>query len=106
MNPVLIRRAGWRGFDFGREDERAAMARLLGGIVERNHPKSGCMISALVKYLDENDAGPGFYRLSTQMGLLPSGASSKAKEQFWVGQVTCAYERYARSGGAKSCADA
>ena len=30
------------------------------------------MLSAIVIYLNENDAGPGFYRLASLMGLLPA----------------------------------
>src|SRR5690349_18377835 len=61
MNSVLARRTGLPGFDFEQADERAAMGYLLGLIVERDYPKSGFMISALVHYLGANDAGPGFY---------------------------------------------
>ena len=37
------------------------MGALLEVIGERNRPESGVMITALVNYLDQNDAGPGFY---------------------------------------------
>jgi hypothetical protein len=60
LNATLARRTSLPGFDFDRQDERAAMAHLLGLIVERNRPATGLMISALVTYLDANDAGPGF----------------------------------------------
>lgn len=33
------------------------------------------MLSAIVHYLDQNDAGPGFYSLAGQMGLLPKGVT-------------------------------
>jgi hypothetical protein len=82
LNAVLIRRARIAGFDFERADERAAIGHLLGMIVERNHPTTGLVISALVHYLDANDAGPGFYALAMQLGLLPHGASSQAKLEF------------------------
>lgn len=48
LNATLVRRTGMSGFDFERADERAAMGHLLGRIVERNHPTTGLMISALV----------------------------------------------------------
>jgi hypothetical protein len=57
LNATLIRRTCLPGFDFSRQDERAAMGHLLGLIVERNRPSSRLMISALVTYLDSNDAG-------------------------------------------------
>ncbi len=48
LNTVLIRRTGTPGFDFARDDERAAMGHLLGRVVDRNYPKTGFMITALV----------------------------------------------------------
>jgi hypothetical protein len=95
LNATLARRTGMAAFDFEREDERAAMGRLLGLIVERNYATTGLMISALVHYLGANDAGPGFYTLARQLGLLPRGASSQAKLEFWIGQVNALHEHYA-----------
>ncbi|MEU9441516.1 hypothetical protein AB0D42_11475 [Streptomyces sp. NPDC048304] len=97
MNSVLARRTGLPGFDFEQADERAAMGHLLGLIVERDYPASGLMISALVHYLGANDAGPGFYTLAQQLGLLPKGSSATAKLQFWIGQVNSLHELHAPS---------
>lgn len=94
LNATLIRRTGLRGFDFGRADERAAMGHLLYLIVEQNRPSTGLMVSALVTYLDANDAGTGFYALARELGLLPSNASSQTKFEFWVAQVQALYEYY------------
>jgi len=52
------------------------------------------MISALVTYLDANDAGTGFYAFAQQLGLLPPNASAPARLDFWVGQVKALYEYY------------
>lgn len=61
LNATLERRTGLRPFDFGMQAERAAVGHLLGLIVqERNRPVTHLMISALVIYLDGNDAGSGF----------------------------------------------
>ena len=88
LNATLTRRTHLRGFDFGRQDERAAMGHLLGLIVERNYPTTKLMISALVIYLDENDAGSGFYGLAQQLqGLLRPGANKDEKLDFWQDQV-------------------
>jgi hypothetical protein len=100
LNVTLMRRTGLPGFDFSRQDERAAMGHLLGLIVERNRPATGLMISALVTYLDANDAGPGFYALAQQLGDLARGASASAKFDFWVSQVKALHQRYA-SGHSK-----
>ena len=56
LNTVLNARTGLRPFDFNLDGERAAMGQLLGRIVERERPKSGHMIWALVIDLGENDA--------------------------------------------------
>jgi hypothetical protein len=94
LNTTLSRRTGVVEFDFGQAEERAAMGHLLGLIVERNYPTTNLMISALVLYLDANDAGSGFYVLAKQLGLLPVSASADAKLGFWVRQVTALHEFY------------
>ena len=94
MNAILQRRTGLSGFDFGRADERAAMRHLLYLIVQNNRLESGLMISALVTYLNANDAGTGFYALAQELGLLPRNASRTAKEAFWFDQVAKLYNAY------------
>ena len=94
---MLARRTGLPGFDFEQADERAAMGHLLGLVVERDYPESKLMISALVHYLGANDAGPGFYTLAQQLGLLPRGSSAMAKLEFWIGQVNSLHELHAPS---------
>ena len=95
MNSVLARRTGQALFDFSEARDRAAMGHLLGRIVNEDVQETGLMISALVHYLDQNDAGSGFYALATQLGLLPHGASSDAKFDFWVRQVSAIHDYYA-----------
>ena len=96
MNDVLERRTGLRRFDFNQAAERAAMGYLLGRIVtERNKPETGLMISALVIYLNGNDAGSGFYALAQELGELPPGSlSASVKESFWIKQLNETYARY------------
>jgi len=88
MSVTLARRTGCPPFDFSEQVERAGMGYLLGRIVQETYPTVGAMMSALVVYLDANDAGPGFYQLAQDMGLLPRGASKHAREAFWIQQVT------------------
>jgi hypothetical protein len=95
LNATLVRRTGLRGFDFDRQDERSAMGHLLGLVVQDNYPETRLMLSALVHYLDSNDAGPGFYALAQEYELLPRGASKATKETFWVGQVSAIHDFYA-----------
>ena len=97
LNAVLIHRTGLRGFDFSQKDGRAAMGELLGRIVaqdQQDHP--GLMISALVAYLNENNAGAGFYDLAQHNGLLPHGASPQSKERFWIEQVRANHAAHGR----------
>lgn len=98
LNAVLVRRTGKPGFDFARDDERAAMGHLLGRVVDRNYPTTGFMITALVHYLNANDAGAGFYQLAMDMGLLQRGASAKAKEELWITQINGIYHHYKKQG--------
>ncbi|MFJ8696973.1 hypothetical protein [Streptomyces roseolilacinus] len=100
LNTVLARRTGLRGFDFAHPEERAALGHLLGLIVlddQRRRPCAGegdpLMLSAVVRYLNANDAGPGFYKLAQELGFLRRGASPDEKLAFWSRQVTLVYQR-------------
>jgi hypothetical protein len=79
LDATLRRRTGMRGFDFEQDSERAAMGHLLGLIVESNRPTTDLLISALVQYLHANDAGPGFYALAVEVGMLPRRSTALAK---------------------------
>lgn len=94
LNTTLTRRTGLPGFNFEHAEERAAMGHLLGLIVERNYPSTKLMISALVVYLNANDAGPGFFTLATQLGLLPRKSSSQQRLDFWGAQLNGIYGYY------------
>jgi hypothetical protein len=96
LNTVLGQRTSTRTFDFDLDSERAAMGELLGTITERERPTSGHMISALVIYLNENDAGPGFYRLAERNGDLPKGSTKDERLRFWSDEVRQVHEYYRR----------
>jgi hypothetical protein len=96
MNFVMHQRTGVRPFDFDQDGERAAMGQLLGRISEEGSlPAKRVLISALVNYLDSNDAGPGFYKFARRMGLMPPGLSASARWEWWAGHVREVFERYA-----------
>ncbi|MCP3759106.1 hypothetical protein [Streptomyces sp. TBY4] len=97
LNATLVQRVDTSGFDFSRADERAAMGHLLWLIVERNRPESGLMLSALVFYLNSNEAGPGFFGLAQELGQLSAKASRRQKEEFWVDQLRQLEERYSHT---------
>ncbi len=72
------------------------MGYLLGRVSDREFSRTGVLISAIVNYLDANDAGPGFYKLAQTKGLLPHGQSRAQQWEFWathVGEVFAAYRR-------------
>jgi hypothetical protein len=96
LNATLVRRTSLRGFDFSRADERAAMGHLLYLIVETNRPATNLMISALVSYLDANDAGGGFYSYAQDLGLLSRKASAEEKLTFWIEQVNALHTHYSQ----------
>jgi hypothetical protein len=69
---------------------------ILGDIVRETIGESGVMMSAIVVYIDRNDAGPGFYKLAQLLGLLPPSATADDKLRFWSGQVKQVLEKYRR----------
>jgi hypothetical protein len=94
LNTVLQRRTGCRPFDFELDYDRAALGHLLGQIVHRNYPATGLIISALVKYLNENNAGPGFYDMALHYGNLKRRTPA-ARYDFWVAEVGRVHDHYA-----------
>jgi hypothetical protein len=96
MNDVVTSRAHVRRFDFSHEIDRAGMGYLLGLIVAKTFPELEFMLSALVIYLNDNDAGDGFYKLASEMGLLRATASKAQREAFWVAQLNAAYSHFGR----------
>lgn len=95
FNAALVKRTGVRGFDFDRESDRAAVGELLGHISDTMIDRTGgLLLSALVQYLDANDAGPGFYTLARRKGLdVPARADDRML--FWAGHVKAIHDRCA-----------
>lgn len=96
LSSTLARRHGARAFDFDLESERAAMGYLLGRAVDVELAVSGLMASAIVLYLNRNDAGPGFFKKAQEVGLLSRRATEPERDRFWQEQVRAVHERYAR----------
>ncbi len=69
---------------------------MLGDTVKRTVGETRVMLSAIVAYIDHNDAGPGYYSLAVQLGLLPNTATADDKLMFWSVQVAKVHELYAR----------
>lgn len=95
VNSALAQ-AGHRPFDFSLPRDRNAVGALLGDVVQRTIGDTGIMLSAIVAYIDRNDAGPGFYSLAVQLGLLSNVATSDDKLMFWSSQVGKIHDLYAR----------
>lgn len=96
LNAVLVRRTGVKGFDFEQGPERAALGELLGQISDDSFTDTGgLLISALVQYVDANDAGPGFYALAKAKGL-PVPVNAGDRQLFWAGHVGALHRHYAR----------
>lgn len=94
LNSVLHRRTGARPFDFSKDSERAAMGALLGEVAWNQLPVVGALVSSIVLYLNENDAGSGFYRLAVELNLLTPKPTADQKLVFWASQVKATYEYY------------
>lgn len=87
-NEELAARTGQPPFDFGQQADRAAMGYLLGRISRnRSWPASRLLISALVRYQDEADAGPGFFNLAREVGLIHRSLSGLERLEFWLRHV-------------------
>lgn len=101
LNSALARR-GHVPFDFDLDRDRTAVGMLLGDAVRSSIGDSGVMVSAIVAYIDRNDAGPGFYKFATQLGLLPNTATADDKIAFWSQQVKAVHEQHARPARQRS----
>lgn len=97
LNTVLARRTHLARFDFDLDSERAALGELLGQVSEDTVVEAGgLLISALVQYLNANDAGPGFYVLARQRGL-PVPGRLEDRQIFWAGHVGALHDLYAQT---------
>lgn len=94
LNTVLGQRTDARIFDFDKDSERAAMGALLGEVAQIHLAEVGALVSAIVIYLNENDAGPGFYRMASASGLLGSKPTADQRLTFWAEQVKIVHEHY------------
>jgi hypothetical protein len=84
-NEELAARTGQPTFDFNQQAGRAAMGYLLGRISRnRSWPASGLLISALVRYQDQADAGPGFFDLARDLGLIQRRLPDLDRLEFWL----------------------
>jgi hypothetical protein len=87
-NEELAARTDQPAFNFGQQADRAAMGYLLGRIsLNRSFPVSRLLISALLRYHGEADAGPGFFNLAREVGLIHGSMSELERLEFWIRHV-------------------
>jgi hypothetical protein len=87
-NEEMATRTGQSAFDFGQQAGRAAMGYLLDRISRnRSWPVSQLLISALVRYQGEADAGPGFFNLAREVGLIHGPLPDLERLEFWLRHV-------------------
>lgn len=87
-NLELAARTGQPAFNFGQQSDRAAMGFLLGRISRnRSWSMSRLLISALVRYHGEADAGPGFFNLAREVGLIHGSVTDLERLEFWLRHV-------------------
>lgn len=94
LNATLKERTGLACFDFARAEDRATMGHLLGRVSRDAVSEGKPMLSSIVIYLNENDAGSGFYKLAEELALLDTGSSADAKLDFWVQQMNLVHRDF------------
>lgn len=79
--------------DFGSPADRNAIAHLLGRLADRSYSEclaageEPVMISALCKFMYENDAGDGFYRKALELRLITENRYKDRRHRFeWWAQ--------------------
>ena len=87
-NDELAARTGQPRFDFDQRAGPATMGYLLGRISRnRSWPTARLLISALVRYQDKADAGPGFFSLAREVGLIHRPLSDLERLEFWLQHI-------------------
>lgn len=71
------------------------MGAVLGEVATSQLTEAGALVSAIVVYLGQNDAGPGFFKLASALSLLAPKSSAEQKLVFWADQVKRIHEHYA-----------
>lgn len=102
LNKTIAEQTGLDPLDFSHPEGRNALAWILGEVVNRTVDDVGAMLSAVVIYIDQNDAGPGFYHLAvdlTEQGRLrgdglAKDATKEQKTAFWTRQVSAVHSAY------------
>jgi hypothetical protein len=95
LNNDLARVTSQPAWNFGNPADRNAMAHLLGSLADRSYAecisagREPVMISALCKFMHENDAGDGFYGKAVELNLITEDLykNRKARFEWWAVHV-------------------
>jgi hypothetical protein len=92
LNLELADQVGRVPFDFSLERDRVAVGAVLAEVVLQTHDRVNAMLSAVVKYMHDNDPGPGFYRFAERHHWMARGED---RLTFWSKEVDKLYNHYA-----------
>lgn len=98
LNHRLAEDTGQPLFDFGQQDGRNAVARLLGEIARQTHGEHDFMLSALVLYQYAGTAGSGFFNLAKQLYPMKTLSTEEQKDRFWLNEVKAIRSHYGAEG--------
>ncbi len=95
LNNDLARITSQPAWNFSNPADRNAMAHLLGRLADRSYAecvaagREPVMISALCKFMHENDAGDGFYGKAVELELITEGIYKDrlARWEWWAAHV-------------------
>ncbi|WP_159448506.1 hypothetical protein [Demequina sp. NBRC 110052] len=96
LSAVLARRTGLRHLSFALDRDRAAMGELLGSVARRSFDDRDAVLSSIVLYLNENDAGSGLYALAIELGLLDTSWPKQRRWELWVQHVAKTHSAFER----------
>jgi hypothetical protein len=92
LNLELADQLGHVPFDFSLERDRVAVGAVLADVVLETHARVNAMLSAVVKYMHDNDPGPGFYRFAESRHWMARGEDHLT---FWSNEVKKLYDHFA-----------
>lgn len=84
------------GLDMSEQEDRNAIAELLGEIAIHEHGEGRPMLTALVVHRgNDNNPGEGFFSIAQDLGLYNGGRDQIARVTFWANQVAEVYNHWA-----------
>lgn len=89
ISPVL-------GLSMDREQDREAIAKLLGEIAIHEHSEGRPMLTSLIVHRgNDNNPGEGFFTIAQELGLYSGSRDQISRLTFWANQVTEVHNHWA-----------